>query len=214
MKSGRVLRGARPLQRIDLLIGGILVLAIAGTVLGVATYEDDRLGGFGIAWREVEGEVDPDAVPQAGAGTVEILANVTQENLTRAIWTVTVSGSAARVQPVEILVEVVSPTNETLSAETSLPAGATASVDVPLEFDLAPVPNATRVTGPTLEAARSALHATQSSTLGVGTWTVRVSLSPSAPGPLGAESFTVDALAALTHYEADLIPETPEVSRG
>ena len=206
-------RAARvALQRVDLLIGAVLLVAAAGSAIGVVTYEDDRIAAFRVTWPTDDSEVDADAQTLAGPGDLEFSIDVATPNLTRAAWVVTVAGGAARVQDVAIRVEIVSPTNQTQAADATLPAGATASVDVPLEFDLAPVPEIVRVTGPSLDAARGALNATQSSTLGVGAWTVRVSLAPTAPGPLGGtETFTAQPRATLTAYAAELAPETPEV---
>lgn len=206
---------AAHVKRIDLILGASLAVALAGSAIGVVTYEDDRVAGLAVTWATRDARVEAPAASVTGAGDAEIAVDVAQANITQAAWTVTVSGSAARVQPVAIRVEIVVPrTNETLTAEAELPAGPTASVDIPLAVDLAPVPDADRVSAPSVESARVALNATLSSSLGIGPWTIRVSLAPTAPGPLGAETFTIAAGATLTYYEADVTPETPGGTRG
>ena len=202
------------MQRIDALIVGVLLLAAAGSAIAVVTYEDDRLGEFAIEWNVRSTEVDGEPVSHTGAGEVETTLEIGQPNITSIVFEVTVSGGPARVQPTAILVEVVSPRNDSTAAESELPTGPTASVEVPVEVELASVPDATTVTGPSLDAARVALNSTLSSSLGVGTWTIRVSFAPSAPGPLGGqEAHSVTVVANVEHYEAAVNVLGPEVGR-
>lgn len=203
------------MKPVDLLIGASLLLAALGSALGIVTYEDDRHAGFGVTWTLRESALDAPPATLGGGGDTVLDINVAEANLTRVAWTVTIAGGPARVQPAPIRVEIVSPTNASLAEESELPAGPGSVVEIPLVFDLAPEPDAARVTGPSLEAARRALNATLSSSLGLGTWEVRVSIAPSSPGPLaGAETFTVDTHASLTSYQAALAPETPGGQRG
>ncbi|HVM45347.1 MAG TPA: hypothetical protein VM582_05375 [Candidatus Thermoplasmatota archaeon] len=201
------------MQRIDVLIVAALVAAAAASAVGIATYEDDRLASFTLAWTTRSETLDVPAVRQQGAGTVETTFAVERTNLTRVALSVTVSGAAARVQPVALHVELVSPTNASASAEGELPMGATGSIEVPVSMDLAPVPDAPSVTAPSFDAARRAVDASLSSTLGVGTWTLRATFAPGAPGPLGDEAYTVEAVATLTFYEATVALVGPEVGR-
>lgn len=203
------------MQRIDLIIGAILLVAAVGSAIGVVTYQDDRVGTFGVTWLLAQSEATLGPLTRTGGGDVEGSISITTSNLTRAAWVVTLGGAPARVQPVAIRVDVISPTNVTASVEATLPAGATASVEIPLDVDLASVPTVSTARAPSVEAARDALNATQGSSLGVGVWTVRVSLSPSAPGPLGGtETFTATTTVTLTSYSAEIILETPEVARS
>lgn len=203
------------MKRIDLVIGATLVVAAIASAAGVASYKDDRVGAFVVDWSTRDVSLDAPPLSQTGGGDLETAIDVTAANITRAAWVVTVAGAAARVQPVAIRVEIVSPTNASVSAEGELPAGPGASVDLPLELDLASVPVIERASGPTLDAVRGALNATQSSTLGVGVWTIRASIAPTTPGPLGgAESFTVTPALTLTVYEAVVSTDAPEVTRG
>lgn len=202
------------MQRIDVVIVAALVLAAAGSAIGVLTYEDDRRGVFEVAWTARTLELDVPQTAHAGAGSVETTVIVATMNLTSVLFDLTIGGGAPRVQATEVLVEVVSPTNDTTTVEAALPAGVAASVQVPVEVALASVPDAATVEGPNADAARDALNTTLSSSLGIGTWTVRVSFAPSAPGPLGAqEAHTVAGIATLSYYVGDLVLATPEVGR-
>lgn len=203
------------MQRIDVLIVAALVVAGAASAIGVMTYEDDRATAFEIAWALQTTEVEaPEVGIAGGGGRVEPTIDVVQQNVTSIGFMVTITGDAARVQPTSVLVEVISPTNNTTSVEDELPAGPTSSIEVPVEVLLASIPDATTITGPSLDAARVALNATLSSSLGMGTWTIRVTFAPSAPGPLGGvESYDVAVLAAIEHYEGTLSLVGPGVGR-
>lgn len=202
------------MQRIDIVISAVLLVAALGSAIGIATYEDDRLAQFRVTWSTADEEITLSALTQAGAGDLEATLRVETLNLTRAAWVVTVAGGAARVQGVSIRVEVVSPSNETASADATLPAGPTASVDVPVEVPIATAPTTPSVRAASATAAIQALDATSGSTLGAGDWVVRISLAPSTPGPLGgAETFTVTPRVTFSSYAATVALDTPEVGR-
>lgn len=201
------------MQRIDVLIVGALLLAAAGSALAVVTYEDDRIGAFNVTWTTRETELDAEPVSHTGPGEVETTVEIVERNITRIAFTVLLSGGPARLQPTAILVEVVSPTNESMTAEGELPVGPTGTIEVPLEFELAPVPGEASVTGTSLDSARDALNATLSSSLGIGTWTVRASFAPSTPGLGGQEAHTLGARADVESYQGELALVGPEVGR-
>lgn len=202
------------LQRIDVLIVAALAIAAAASAVGAWTYTDDRLGSFGVVWTLATEEVELEG-GAAGAGEpVEMPLDVVRANLTSIAFTIVAASATPLVSPTNVLVEVVSPTNVTTSAEAELPAGPPGSIEVPVEVALADVPDATRVSGGSLDAARAALNATLSSSLGIGTWTIRVSFASSAPGPLGAvESYEAGGTATLAYYEGTLAIAGPEAGR-
>ena len=201
------------MQRIDVLIVAALVVAAAASAMGVLTYEDDRFGEFSIAWSQATEDVEIPGVSHTGPGEVETMLDVTRANLTRITFTILLGGGAVRLQPTAIRIDVVSPTNNTTSVESELPVGPIASVDVPIEVDLASTPDATSISGPSVDAARNALNATLSSSLGIGTWTIRASFAPTAPGPLGAEAHTLGGTATLESYQGDITLVGPGVGR-
>ena len=202
------------LQRIDLLIGIALAVAVLGSAVGVATYDDARLGRFLGTWTTSQQEVSVEPTAGGAADTVEMAFDVAARNITEALVTVGVQGNAVRAAPVAILVEVVVPgMNETFSQEGELPAGPGAAAEVPVAIPIRAIPPA--LEGP-IEASSPASAAgiaddVYGSDVGVGNWTIRVTLSPTTPGPLGQESFSVGATAVLTVYALELAPETPEV---
>lgn len=201
------------MQRIDALIVGALIVAAAGSFLGAFAYEDDRLAEFSIDWTVQRTTALAEPVTHEGQGEVAAALDIATPNITSIAFTVTVSGGPARLQPTAVRVDVVSPTNNTTSLEGELPVG-TGSVELPVEVELAAIPDATTITGPTLDAARRALNAMLSSSLGTGTWTIRVSFAPATPGPLGGqESHTVAAVAQIKSYQGTLTVIGPEVGR-
>lgn len=214
-----LLRRARPedprLQRIDVLIVASLVVAAAGSAIGVIAYEDDRFSTFNVEWiaRSEEMEIPGGGTAGAGPGEVELTLLVTRANLTRIVFDLTLGGDPVRVQPTAVRVDIVSPANNTTSAEDELPAGPTSSIDIPIELDVGSAPDATTARGSSLEVAREALNATASSDFGVGTWTIRASFAPTTPNALGGESYTARGTATLHYYEAELSLVGPEVGR-
>lgn len=204
---------AARVQRIDVVIVAALVLAAALSAIGVATYEDDRMASFTITWNVRDEALEVPAVSHTGAGEAEATFDVARANLTVVEVVVGIEGAAARVQPTLVRVELVSPRNNTTAAEGELPLGPGATIEIPIEMPLAELPDAPTMTGPSLEAARRALNATVSSSLGVGTWTLRASFAPGAPGPLGDEAHTLTAAVTLRYYEAELAVVGPEVGR-
>lgn len=203
------------MQRIDAIILAALVLAAAGSALGALAYEDDRRATFTVSWTTSDVEFEVPVAGGASPNDIEAMVDVAERNVTHALWTVTVSGAPARATSVAIHVEVVAPDNTSATADGELPAGPTGTIDVPVELALAAIPEATRVTGATVDAARASLDTELGSANGTGTWTIRVSLAPTAPGPLGgAEDLAVAIQATLTLYEAEVALESPEVSRG
>lgn len=202
------------MQRIDVILVATLVVAAAASAIGVLTYEDDRLGAFDVVWTTQTADVELPVMGVSPAGSVEIPLEIARANLTSIAFNMVATSATPLVQPTNVLVEVVSPTNDTTSAEAQLPVGPPGSIEVPVEVSLASVPDATRISGGTLDAARVALNATLSSSLGIGTWTIRVTFASSAPGPLGAvESYTAEGTATLAYYEGDLAPIGPEAGR-
>lgn len=201
------------MQRIDALLVGVLVLAVVLSAAGAVTYDDDRLASFDVTWATSAEDVDIAAATHSGSGEVETTVAIERENLTHLTFTLSIGGGAVRLQPTAVHVDILSPTNDTTSAEAELPAGPTASIEVPIDIDLTEAPNATRVSASSLDAARGSLRSSFSSTLGTGTWRIVASFAPGAPGPLGDEAHTVGGTVTLTSYEADVTPVSPEVGR-
>lgn len=201
------------MQRIDAVIAGALVVAAAGSLIGVLTYEDDRLGEFVVTWSTSTVDLEAESVSHAGPGEAEATVEVAERNITRITFTVAITGGPARVQPTALRVEIVSPTNETTSVEGEIPAGPTTTVELPVEVVLAGAPEAATVTGPTIDAAREALNATLSSTLGIGTWTIRASFAPTTPALGGQESHSLAVVATVESYRGELALVAPEVGR-
>lgn len=200
------------MQRIDLLIGLALAAALGGSLLGVATYDDERLAAFDVTWATLDEEYAAPPGSLTGAGEVELVLDVDAANLTGGQVEVTLGGQAVRLQAVAVHVEIAVPgVNETFATDGELGAGPAASTTITVPVALRERPDVGTVVAASPDAARAALVAEHASALGIGNWTVRVALAPSTPGPLGAEAFTVEARALLQAYAAEVTVETPEV---
>ncbi|HUR70032.1 MAG TPA: hypothetical protein VM370_12365 [Candidatus Thermoplasmatota archaeon] len=201
------------LQRIDLLIGAALVVALVGSAIGVATYDDDRLGAFRVTWTTSSLELEGGAAQGSGA-TLAGAFPVASRNVTTMLVDVTVGGAPARVQPVAIHVSVDGPNGTHGEEEGALPAGPGGSVTIHVEVPVAPVPTRASVAAASPDAARRALDASSGSSSAIGAWNVTVSLAPSSPGPLGSEPFAASYVPSATVYAAEVALDTPEVTRG
>lgn len=201
------------MQRVDVLIVAVFVLAAAGSAIGVLTYEDDRGGSaFSVTWTTETTELGPVDTTLQGAGDAVLEIPVELQNLTSLAFEVTVAGSAARVQPVQILVTVTGPDNATYEGEGQLAAGGPGSATIPVEVTLAEVPQETSAPGASFDAAAQALAERHTSTEGQGTWTITVSVAGSAPGPI-AETYSISAAGTAETYRGEVTTSAPDVSR-
>lgn len=201
------------MHKADIAIAVVLVVAIAGSVVGVVTYDDARIATFDVAWSTQESEVLV-AEDTTSGGAIEIPFEVSQTNMTGLHLDVTVSSAAPRLAPVSVLVELVPPAGlNATSQEAEIPVGAAAgTVSVALEVSLSELPDVTTLTAASPDAARERLSQTANSTVGVGTWTLRVNVASTAPGGVGgAPTATVEAVGVATWYEAEVRVQTPEV---
>lgn len=200
------------MQRVDLLIGLALAVALGGSLLGVATYDDARLAAFEVTWASAEVTFASEPASATGPSEVELTLQVDAVNITGGDVEITVGGQAARLQPVAIHVEVVVPgVNESFAADGELAAGPSASTTLSVPVALREAPDVATIEAASPDAARARLAAQHASTNGTGAWTIRVTLAPTAPGPLGTEAFTVEARAVVTTYAAEVLVDTPEV---
>lgn len=200
------------MKRVDLLILAVLVAAILLSVAGALAYEDTRRARFAVDWTttalDVEGTLEG-----ASATEFPLVFDIDATNVTFANFTFTVSGNAARAQPVAIRVELTPPNaTEPLVVEGELPAGPLGSVALPLAVPVNAVPSVVAANGASPADAAAALAAIYATTNGTGEWRAVVLLAPGLPGPLGAaETYTVAGVAEVATYAADVRPVPPEV---
>lgn len=201
------------MKRIDVIILVVLLVAAAGSALGVVTYEDSRGTVFRVAWATTEETVEAEPQSLMGNGQVELALNVPVANVTGGNVTVDVGSNPGALAPIAVHIELTVPgISEPFVVDGELPTASTgASFVVPIELVALPNETTVRAAGP--EAAEARLAETQQSTLGQGNWTIVVSLATTTPDPLGAVQHTVGATAVLQVYAPEVTVRSPEVSR-
>lgn len=201
------------MKRIDAVILAALLVAIAGSVLGVMTYEDSRGSSFRVTWETREEVLEADPQSMTGDGQVELTLPVLFANVTGGNVSVDVASSPGALAPIAVRIEVRVPgIEEPFVTEGELPtASAGTTFTVPVR--LAGLPNATTLRAASPEAARAQLADEHRSALGEGNWTIAVTLAATAPDPLGAVQHTIAATASLQVYEPEIVPLLPEVQR-
>lgn len=205
----------RRVQRIDVVIVAALILAAAGSAIGVMTYRDDRGGEFTVTWTTIVEEISADPIQIQGNSQGELNLDASLRNMTTAMVRVTIGGTLVRTAPAALLVEIMVPgLNETMSAEGTLPAGPPTRVTIEVPVDLGAFPTATSIRAASPEGAIAALDAQYGSATGTGGWVARVSVAPGAPPPLDAtEPYDLSAVAEITTYRAEVSVDSPEVPR-
>lgn len=203
------------MQRIDLLIGGALLLAIVLSIAGAATYEDERRGSaFTVTWRTqtLAGDV---AAQTATATEFPFNMALAAQNLTTVTFAFDIAAPAARAQPTAVRIEVTPPNaTEPHVAEGSVPAGGPTGVVFSVPFEVGVLPTTRTTTGASPEDAIVTLTRDHATSNGTGEWRAVVLLAPGAPGPLGGlETYTVSVTAELVAYFAEVQIQTPEVGR-
>lgn len=207
-------RTPRRVQRIDAVIIAALVLAAAGSAIGVMTYEDGRGSTLSVTWLTRLEEVSADPIAITGNDQGELTLNADLRNMTTATVRVTASGTLVRTSPTAILVEVTIPGIATpLAAEGTIPAGPPTSVTIEVPVTLGDVPTFATMRAGSPEAALAELDRAYGTDRGAGSWLVRVSTAPSAPGPLASEPYDVAAMAEIETFHAEVSVQTPEGPR-
>lgn len=201
------------MKRIDVVILAALLVAAAGSALGVMTYEDSRGALFRVAWTTTEETVEGEPQTMTGNGQVELALHVPMANVTGGNVTVDVTSEPGALAPIAVHIELTVPgIAEAFVLDGELPTASTGASFV-LPVELAALPNETTVRAAGPEAAEARLAQTQQSLLGRGNWTLIVSLATTTPDPLGAVQHTIDARATLQVYEPEVTVRTPEVPR-
>ena len=201
------------MKRIDVVILAALVVAAAGSALGVVTYEDGRGVQFRVTWATTEETVQAEQASLTGNGEAEVALPVPLRNLTGGEVAVAVGSAPGALAPIAVRIEITVPgLAEPIVSEEELPtASQGATFTVPVELGAAP--NETTVRATSADDAAARLAGTSASGVGFGNWTVKVSLATTVPDPLGAVSHTIDVSATLQSYRPEAVPLTPEAGR-
>jgi hypothetical protein len=205
-------REANFMQRIDTLIGILLVAAIVGSAAGVLLYDASEGAQFDVSFQTSTTGMDLDAQSRNGPGRLTFTFNVTEANLTSMHFAGTLTAPGPRVTASSVLVTITAPDGTTTTQDASLPAGAAQTVEVDIEVPVIEVPANTTQRGVDGDAAIAAVGA--ASTAGQGTWIIDIDFGSAAP----VAQLDTSARSASWHieaitYHAVATPHVPEIQR-
>jgi hypothetical protein len=204
------------LQSKDLVVAGVLALAVIGSAVGVLTWEEPGFGDaeFSIAWStETERTARPVQTGTAAAPPRDAFS-INVDNLTNVRIEVRLEGAGPRLQQTTAQITLMPPPGVPAppAKSVSYPAGAGGearmeSFDVPL----ASIPEATTVRAANESAARANVTEQHGSDAGRGTWEVRVMINPSQGS---VETFRLTVTVVAEHYRATITPRTPMIGEA
>lgn len=201
------------MKRIDVIILAALLVAVAGSALGVVTYEDSRGSQFRVTWGSLAEIVEAEPQSLTGDGQVELVADVPFGNVTGGNVTVEITSTPGALAPLAVHIELLAPgASEPIVMDGSMPTAST-SVSFDLSILLASPPNATTIRASSPEDAAQQVASSSTSDAGRGNWTIAVSIAATVPDPLGAVQHTVGAILELDSYRPEIVPLVPEVQR-
>lgn len=202
------------MRRIDMLIGGVLVVAIIASAIGALAYEDVRgVQTFRVSWDLRDTPLAEESGSMAGAGETTWSFAMSEPNVTSILVEVRVDGGAPRVQDVAGRVEVTPPNGTPVAVEFTLPASPTgAGQTIPVEVPLGAVPDASDVEARSREEAIALALPANATTAGFGEWTIVLTLSSTAPGPL-AGTYAVSYVAVGRALDGEATTQLPDVGR-
>jgi hypothetical protein len=203
----RIRKGLKP---VDYVIGAMLVLALLGSAIGVATWESapgaqDLL--FDASFPTYDFQFAAPDQTLASAGTKTFQVPVPVMNITSAKVTVTVKGTPPRAATKTIDISVEPPQLAKATKAGSL-GSQDPSTGVVVDLALASVPQAREVRAASEAEARSEIWANTTSIVGQGQWTVTVTLGAN-PTDVVSETFTISVKLEGKAYSAVLAPRLP-----
>lgn len=200
------------MERIDLVIVVLAVVAVGGSVAGLLTYEGGGLKTYVMQFEahELDGQED-DATIQ-GSGSEEFTFTVDQANLTQVEVEATVSTSDARLSDRDVQLEVESPEGETRTKEATISSGA-GSVEVTLSsaWGISDVPPDHEEQATSADAVRRQAIRDHRHTNGTGEWVATVTISGG--DVQDPASFDVIVSLAGSYFDVHVSQKTPDVQR-
>lgn len=178
------------MQKLDAIVAAtgavVLVVAIVGAALygGSAATET-----FQISFATAERDYGPESGSAVGEGLVAEF-NLTDRNITQVKVLVTLSGAAARVQPVSFTVQVEGPDGYSGEAEGTLAGTPSPAASATAEILVNVTAKPTDHTYDAADLAAATAHAdTLATSNGTGAWKVTVRAAPQLPPnePINAE---------------------------
>lgn len=190
---------------IVLFVVGLLLFGGAGYAIitsdGGLSASGSASGIYAVTWSTSEVEVATESVDSFRDASIPF--TVSEQNVSRVIFTVDCQDAAGAAVPFQLSVTVTSP-----DGNTTEPTSAACGDDIVIDIEVAPVPPATNVQGGTEEAARENLHLAEQASAAVGEWTLIItgdrSSAPALPVPVTEP--TGSATMAVETWEPSFAP--------
>ena len=202
------------MRRADVLIGLVLVSAVVLSAVGLMTY--DRAPGplrFEVTWMQEVHTEDVPAESRAGVGEILLEAELSRPNMTDVEVKATVTASGPRVVGAIVRAWLAGP-NMTPMSTMIVFAVDQRSGSQEIRFDpvhLQDSPASGTVLGNDTSDAAGIVERGNTTSLGNGTWSIRLVFSGSNPQGLAPETFGAFAEMSVTSYRAVLTPRLADV---
>lgn len=200
------------MERIDLAIVVLAVVAVGGSVAGLLTYEGGGLNTYVMNFEAHELEPDPQNDQVTGSGDAEFTFTVDRANITEVTVETVVGTSDPVLTARDVQVTVESPNGSTGSdnGEIGSDVGG-GSVTLTTTVAVSEVPADHEEQATSAEAVRRQAIRDHSHTMETGDWMVTVEISGgSSQDPA---TFDVDARLTVGYFDVHIQQQTPDVER-
>lgn len=196
------------MDKIDAVIAVLAIVAIVGSGVGLATYEEDVVRGS-ITFPEMTHEIGSKSASQTGTGTSTLDFNVALLNITEVTVEVTVDTGDTLLQSRSIEIELEGPDGAKATDSGTLSSGVDPSaVTLAATHAFEGPPQPVDREGASLDAIGDEANQTYIRRVGIGEWTVTVTISGDAEVP--NTGYDIDATLRAKAFHAEVRPQTAE----
>lgn len=199
------------MERIDLVIVVLAVVAVGGSVAGLLTYEGGGLKTYVMNFEahELEPEEQRDSI--TGSGDAEFTFTVDQANVTEVGVEVEVSTDNPVLTDRDVELTVESPNGSTGDDSGAIASDVGGgSVTLTATVDVSEIPADHEEQATSAEEVRRQAVRDHSHTMETGDWTVTVTIGGSSQDPA---TFDVTATMVVGYFDVHIEQQTPDVER-
>lgn len=205
------------MQRVDILIGVVLLVAAAGSIGGVLVYESTPAlsnKAYDVTWIQSPTSFGPVDANHQGQGSHEFETPIVllSSNITRVEFTVEVTGSGPRLQAVTATVTITDPQGNEHREQGTLPMGAVEQqVQIPVNVVVAPLPSVNATEAADEDAALADLAGQWTNDTGTGNWRVAIEFSSAGTEPVQNENHGASVRGRYLAYSAQVSASVPDI---
>lgn len=197
------------MQKVDAVIAVLAAVAVLGSAVGVATYEESGTIGFDIVYATSTERLAAVRGSAPLNGKADLKVEVPFENVTEASFAVEVRSSGTHTQADEITVTVRGPSGQTGEGTGSIPVGSGGSSTITLRVAVGTVPGTRHVEAGTPDDALAQATERDATRNGTGPWTVSVEVRGGAL-PLHTAAHDTSVVPTITRFTGSVSVHTPE----